>query len=145
MSKIKVKPTAGASPAVATEATPSQEVVQRANKSVTVTDTGGRVIVVKRLAPLQRMRLLEILGPQLSQNEAYFGQAALAAAVRSIDGEQVPFPSSKRELEALVVRLDDAGFEAVNRAAFEIAGYTVDDDGNIVPRDTQAEVAAAKN
>lgn len=146
MTKVKVRAGARDAPAAAdTAETPTQEVIRQASKAVTVTDANGRVITVKRLSPLQRMKLLEILGPSLSQNEAYFGQAALAAAVREIDGDTVPFPASKRELEAMVVRLDDAGFEAVNRAAFEIAGYTVDADGNIVARDAKAEAAAAKN
>ncbi len=98
---------------------PSQAVVKAGNMSVTVTDDNGRQITVKKLNALDRMRLFEVVGSENVSNEAYLGYASLAYHVSAIDGEPVPHPGSKAQLEALVQRLDDAGMNAVGAAVSE--------------------------
>lgn len=93
--------------------TPSQSIVKAANKAVTVTDTKGRSLGVRKMPLLDRMRMFEAIGPENSKNEAYVGYAALACSVVSIDGEEVSRPTSKIQLEALLQRLGDEGINAV--------------------------------
>ena len=93
--------------------TPSQSIVKAANVATTVTDTRGRSITVKKMGPLDRLKLFEVIGADNSRNEQYVGYAALAFLVTAIDGEPVARPNSKLALEALVQRLDDDGMDAV--------------------------------
>ena len=93
--------------------TPSQSIVRAANQPATVSDAKGRKIGLKKLNPLDRLKLFEVIGPDNSRNEAYVGYAALAFLVSSIDGEPVARPANKIQLEALVQRLDDDGMDAI--------------------------------
>lgn len=96
--------------------TPSQAIVRAAAAVTTVPDPSGRQIGVRRILPLDRMRLFEVVGPDNSKNEAYLGYASLAFHVSSIDGDPVPRPATKAQLEALVQRLGDDGLTAVGEA-----------------------------
>ena len=93
--------------------TPSQSIVRAANQPATLTAADGRSIAVKRLNPLDRLKLFEVVGAENSRNEQYVGYAALAFLVTAIDGEPVARPANRIQLEALVQRLDDAGMDAV--------------------------------
>ena len=93
--------------------TPSQSIVKAATQPATLTDATGRAIGVRKMGPLDRLKLFEVIGAENSRNEQYAGYAALAFLVTSIDGEPVPRPANKIQLEALVQRLDDAGMDAV--------------------------------
>jgi len=93
--------------------TPSQSIVKAANKLSTITDSNGRSIGIKKMNPLDRLKLFEVIGAENSKNEQYVGYAALAFLVSSIDGEAVPRPANKIQLEALVQRLDDEGMDAI--------------------------------
>lgn len=93
--------------------TPSQSIVRAANQPATITDAQGRKIGLKKLNPLDRLRLFEVIGPENSKNEQYVGYAALAFLVSSLDGEPVARPANKIQLEALVQRLDDDGMDAI--------------------------------
>jgi hypothetical protein len=97
--------------------TPGQEIAKP--RTITVTDSRGRKIEVRKVKTLDRMRLLELVGPELSANDRYVGLAALAYGVISIDGDAVPRPASKLALEALLDRLDDDGFNAVAQGIVE--------------------------
>lgn len=123
---------------------PSEAIVKAAAKTSTFTDALGRTITIRKFSPLMRMRFAEIVGASAGSNPQYTGVAALAAAVTEIDGEKIAFPTSKRELEAMVQRLDDEGIEAIGRAAAELAGYKIDEDGNVIIPDNDP-VSAAKN
>jgi hypothetical protein len=93
--------------------TPSQSIVKAANQPATLIDARGRSIGFKKMGPLDRLRLFEVIGAENSKNEQYAGYAALAFLVTSIDGEPVARPSNKIQLEALVQRLDDDGMNAI--------------------------------
>src|ERR1700710_2611680 len=86
--------------------TPSQSIIKAANQPTTLTDARGRSIGIKKMNPLDRLRLFEVIGPENSKNEQSAGYGALAFLVTSLDGEPVPRPSTKIQLEALVQRLD---------------------------------------
>lgn len=104
------------------DATPTQAIVKAASQTATVTDARGRSIAIRKLGPLDRMKLFEVVGPENSRNEQYVGYAALAFIVSAIDGEPVARPNSKLALEALVQRLDDDGMDAVARHLAEQVG-----------------------
>jgi hypothetical protein len=78
-----------------------------------VVDTRGRLLMLRRLSVLDRLRLFEAAGPELSRNDRWLGLAVLAASVAVIDGVPVPLPASKAAIEAAVQRLDEAGLAAV--------------------------------
>lgn len=101
-----------------------------------VTDARGRQIGIKKLGPLDKMRLLKAAGPVNSKNDQYMGYAALAASVTAIDGSPEGFPGSEAQLEAMVGRLDEDGLDAVAEG-FKANGWVADEEG--------AEPAKVKN
>lgn len=123
--------------------TPSQSIIRSAATSVTKVDRQGRSITVRKLSPLNKMRLHEIMGASASAVAAYVQAAFMAASVSHIDGDPVPFPTTKLQLEALVSRLDEDGLTATTEALVELMGITLDDDGNVM-REGEI-IAAAKN
>ena len=78
-----------------------------------VVDARGRLLALRRLSVLDRLRLYEAAGAELSRNDRWLGLAVLAASVAAIDGVPVPIPASKAGIEAAVQRLDEAGLAAV--------------------------------
>ena len=78
-----------------------------------VIDARGRVLQLRKLSVLDRLRLFEAAGAELSRNDRWLGLAVLAASVGAIDGVPVPLPASKAGIEASVQRLDEAGLAAV--------------------------------
>lgn len=147
MAKLKVNKAGGgaaaadAAPSVEV-VTPSEQITHAAAASVTVTSEEGRVITVAKVGPLKRMRLFEIIGPDAARNERYVGMAALAIAVTHIDGERVPPPNTKREVEALVDRLGDDGLNAAGEGMAKLFGVERDADGNIIDAEGKVLVAA---
>jgi len=81
-----------------------------------VIDATGRRLALRRLGVLDRLRLFEAAGAELSRNDRWLGLAVLAASVTAIDGVPVPFPASKAAIEAAVGRLDEPGIAAVAAA-----------------------------
>jgi hypothetical protein len=73
----------------------------------------GRKIELRRIGVLEQLRLFKALGPDLSENRAYFGLARIAAAIAMIDGVPVPFPANEGAIEAILDRLGDSAVEAI--------------------------------
>lgn len=92
---------------------PSEEVVKASAAEVTVTDSRGRSISLKKPNLLSQYRLVEILGEAGDYN-AYRTMCLPLIYVSAIDGEAVFQPANKRELEALIQRLDEDGLIAIN-------------------------------
>ncbi len=84
--------------------------------AATVTDQLGRVVNFRRLGPLDRLRVFEAAGAELSRNDRWLGVALLACSATAIDGVPYPFPNNKSAIEAMVQRLGDAGHQALVRA-----------------------------
>lgn len=91
--------------------TPLVSVVDARN--VSVVDTTGRVIGVKKLLPLDVLKLSRAVGGVGSQNPLEFHFATIAASVTSLDGVPVAFPHAPLAIDATIARLDEAGIEAV--------------------------------
>jgi hypothetical protein len=108
--------------------TPSADVVAKQNQSFVVTDAKGRAITLKKPGVLSQFRLIEALG-DTAKNQVYTSMVLPIIFVTDIDGDPIPQPQSKREIEALIQRLDDEGIEAVSNGVMANFGAsTVDAD-----------------
>lgn len=114
--------------------TPSEDLVARALSEVTVTDARGRVIKLKKPGVLAQYRLVEALG-ETAKNQVYTAMVLPIIYVAEIDGEAVFQPTSKREIEALIQRLEEEGIEAVSAAVMDNFGKS----------NTEGDKAALKN
>lgn len=112
--------------------TPTQAAVNAAQKHIRVRDANGRVIGIKKLGAGERMKMMRILGGTLSDNIAYFGHAMLAAAVRELDGEAKPMPTSAAQIEALVELLDDDGLTAIAEGIQKAGWIKAQDDKSLL-------------
>lgn len=110
--------------------TPSQVVAAKEFESAM--DSKGRLITVKRLDALNFYRLTKVMGA-LSNNSATMEMATLASSVTKIDATPVAPPSTEREIEALINRLDFEGIAAAGEAL-----------GKLVAKDDEA-TEVAKN
>jgi hypothetical protein len=90
---------------------PSEQLIARANQVIQ--------IGIRRMSVLESARFFELLGPDNSRNEAFLALAVPAYLAVEIDGEPMHRPMTRRELDARMQLLDEAGIEAVNGAIIE--------------------------
>jgi hypothetical protein len=69
------------------EETLSQQIINKANKTVSIVDDLGRTIVLKKPKFSAYLDLLKALGSELSKNEAYVQNVSILSTVVSIDGK----------------------------------------------------------
>lgn len=72
----------------------SQEVIKKGNKTLSITDDLGRVIVIRKPKFSHYLDLLKALGPELSKNSAYIEAVGIISAIVSIDGQPLPLKFS---------------------------------------------------
>jgi hypothetical protein len=84
----------------------------------TVTDSRGRKIVYRELAPADMMDLMEAAGGA-SGNAGWMTLALVVASVTSIDGTPVPVASSKADVKRNANALGNDGIVAVQRVLFD--------------------------
>lgn len=114
MTKVTVKPH-GSQPVDAPQAmTPSERVVQDVKAEFTVQDARGRTFVLKKPDVLAQFDLIEALG-DLAKNDVYRMMCIPAIYVVSIDGVVAPAPSNKMQMRALISRIGDDGFAAIQQ------------------------------
>jgi len=98
-------------------ASPSES--PKADQPMTVTDSRGRVLALKKLDILEESRLIRMLGQETATNMVYMTSYVMPAVmVASIDGDAVFMPNSMRELEALIKRLDNDGITAIQKFVY---------------------------
>ena len=133
MADFQAKVTVDEDETAATASNP-QPVVAENGKTATVVDELGRTITVRKLGPLDRMRLFRVVGAEASENGQYMGLAALAACVTAIDGVQKSFPLNQIQLDSMVQSLEDEGFNAIVRAmlAMNPAKKEVEEDARFL-------------
>lgn len=95
------------------DATPSEELVRQAIQEETVTDARGRKITLRKPGVLAQFKIVEAVGPETAANQTYMQMVNPLIYVGAIDGDDVFLPATKREVEALIQRLDDDGLAAV--------------------------------
>lgn len=120
--------TGEAAPTPVPAETPSQTIVNSATTMGEIVDAQGRRLAVRRLSALDRMRLFAAAGGELSGNQQWIGLAAIAASCVGIDGDQVPKPVSRLQVEALVERLGDDGLNAIAEVYQKTFGVGVEED-----------------
>lgn len=113
---------------------PSEELVAKAAAEQMVEDSTGRVITLRKPGVLAQYRLVEMLG-DAAKNQVYMGMCLPLLYVTGINDDKLPALASKRELEALIQRLDEAGIEAVMKGVQDHFGV----------QDPEADKAALKN
>lgn len=77
-----------------------------------VTDTKGRRIGLRRLDFIEEFRIVETLG-KLAENKVYMQMVNPLLLVAEIDGDVVPPPRSKLQVDALIQRVGGDGYIAV--------------------------------
>lgn len=116
------------------ESAPSAQIIAKANAEAIVTDARGRTIKLKKPGVLAQYRLIEALGDS-AKNEVYMGMVLPLIFISEIDGDVVFQPNTKREVEALIQRLDEEGISAVSLGVQEHFGKS----------DPDADKATLKN
>ena len=106
MATLKVK-------SASTAPTPSEQIIQEANHIYRVTDVKGRQIGFKSMDMNRRRRTFKAISAEMQGKPQYMGMVMIAASVVEIDGEEIPLPTTELQFDALIDRLDDAGFAAV--------------------------------
>jgi hypothetical protein len=97
---------------------PSEQVIAAAKAEVVVTDARGREIVLRKPNPITKLRFIDAMG-ESSSNPLWTGSVWPLMFVVSIDGQVVPCPSTKPQIEGLYQRLDEDGHEVVVKAHSE--------------------------
>ncbi len=113
---------------------PSTEVVKAAQATFDVVDARDRTLTLKKPGVLAQYRLIEALGDS-AKNEVYMNMVLPLIYVSAIDGTPVVQPNSKREVEAMITRLDEEGIAAVMSGVTEHFGAP----------DPEKDKAAVKN
>lgn len=103
---------------VASAPTPSEQLVAAALATVNVTDVQGRVFTLKKPNILAQFRIVEALG-ELAANSTYMAMVMPLIFVAAIDNDPIPFPTTKRQVEALAQRVDEDGFKVIGEGIRE--------------------------
>lgn len=101
--------------------TPSAQVVAQAKAEITINDEQGRSIVLRKPPILAQYRIVEAMGDS-AKNQVYMAMVMPIIFVSSIDGDGVELPTTKRQIEALIQRLDEHGISAITKAIEEHFG-----------------------
>ena len=108
--------------------TPTDRVVNAANERTVVTDSKGRTIEVRKLTPLDRMRMSRAAGSENATNQPYMVYALVAFSTANIGGHEKMIPQSQGHLEAVISELGEEGYEAVLSAVIEMHGEQSEGD-----------------
>lgn len=111
MTEVTVHDDPPAAPAASDS--PAQDLIRRAMQPEDIKDERGRVLSVRKPGPLAQYRILEAVGPETAANTTYMQMVNPLLYLGAIDGDPVHLPTSKREVEALILRLDDDGLGAL--------------------------------
>jgi hypothetical protein len=113
---------------------PSAEIIKAAKAETAITDSTGRVIMLRKPGVLAQYRLIEAIGAS-SSNDRYVSMCLPLIYVGSINGDPVMGLSRKSEVEALIQQLGDEGIAAVMKGVRDTYGE----------QDPEADKAEVKN
>jgi hypothetical protein len=85
-----------------------------------VQDARGRKLEFKKLKPLDRMRLFELIGADNAMNTPYLSLSTYAFSLVKIDDEEMPTPRTRVALEGVVKKLDEDGMDAGAKAFLQL-------------------------
>lgn len=96
------------------------DIKARYSRTESAKDAFGRIIVVGRIKPSQQARVVDLAGDNTSN------LFRIVACVRKIDDDDIPFPKTRAEVEALMDRLDNEGMDAAGEALSKLVGTGAD-------------------
>jgi hypothetical protein len=102
----------------AAEDSPAAKLVAAGGKPVDVADALGRIITLRKPAPLARLDFAKAAGGA-EINQLYLAEVMHLPYVAAIDGVAVATPASDGELRALYARLGDDGNDAAQMGVLE--------------------------
>ena len=102
--------------------TPSQQIVAAAAAEVVVKDAQGRSLTLRRPGILAQFRLIEAMGAESAANEVYRIMCMPLLYLVAIDGETIFPPTTKMQIEALIQRVEEDGFVAIQEGTVQLAG-----------------------
>lgn len=102
--------------------TPSQQIVAAAAAEVVVKDAKGRALTLRRPGILAQFRLIEAMGAESAANEVYRTMCLPLLYLAAIDGDFIIQPTNKMQLEALIQRVEEDGFVALQEGTVQLAG-----------------------
>lgn len=108
---------------------PSADIINAAVHGVTVTDSAGHRIHLRKPGPLAQYRLVEAAGAS-AENRTYMAMSLPLIYVASIDELPVAPIQNKAQLEALIQRLGDEGLEAVGNGIGEHFAAEIDPEAD---------------
>lgn len=91
--------------------TPSESVIKAANQITHLTDSRGRKIGLRRLPFIEEFRIVESVGPERAANQVYMGMLNPILCIAEIDGDKIEVPRTHAQIEALIQRAGQEGFE----------------------------------
>ena len=97
------------------DAKPSEKIVKNPIDGMKVTDSLGRVLVLRKPDILDMYDLYSAIGDD-SSNHMCFMMATKCLYVATIDGNVIQCPKSLSEFRATLKRVGDSGINAVNDA-----------------------------
>jgi hypothetical protein len=112
-----------------TAPTPSEQIVQDANRIYHVTDASGRQIGFRAMDMNRRRRTFKAMSAENQAKVQYMGMVMIAASVVEIDGEEIPLPTTELQFDFLIDRLDDHGFAAIGEGIKKYLRINLDADG----------------
>ncbi len=107
--------------------TPSQKVINDANRTVEVTDSRGRKIKLRLPQFADEFRIVAVVGAELAANRVYMGMLNPLLFIAEIDGVVQPFPSSKIAVDSLINTAGREGFLAALQGITEHFGGKADE------------------
>lgn len=93
---------------------PTQAVIAEAQRVAHVHDALGRRLGIVRVSAALRRRVLKAMSAENGDKPQLFIMALAAASCVEIDGERVPFPTTERQIDALIDRLEQEGLNAIS-------------------------------
>jgi hypothetical protein len=107
--------------------TPSQKLINDANRIVYVTDDRGRKIGLRRPQFADEFRIVAVVGAELAANQVYMGMLSPLLFIAEIDGHVQPFPTSKIAVDSLINTAGREGYLAAVGGLIEHFGGKVED------------------
>ena len=112
--------------------TPSQTIIKRSQKEYSVTDSLGRIIVVKVPSWLKRANFTKALGKKALNedgtiNQLYYGSIMQVMFVKSVDNVPVTL-NNEMEIDKWLNILDDEGRIAIEKGCTENFDQAIDEE-----------------
>jgi hypothetical protein len=98
----------------------AEALIAAATQPVDISLADGTVVRLRKPDVLAQFRLIKALGPETAANQTLVMVYMPYLFVAAIDGEPVAFPTSERQMEAIIMRL---GYDGVDAVALAVAKH----------------------